>query len=312
MQSNGWQYLRPDDCVVVCAHNEAASIAECMQYVLSRSLRNGHVVLVDSNCTDSTVAIARATAGAMGAQASARLHVLKQEESMQEHRIALTQRFALTSWVGKGAAMWAAILHLTKQQHGADTRVFFLDGDIVNYEESDPIGTLLLAWESNPEARIAKLADQQWDERGYDRLIREFLRSLPGPYAQLAGLGWPLCGQQAARLGDLRHLPIPCRYSVEVALLLGLTDLSSSGMVVHTQKQVPATLVESRAIDLEKYGAMYPSILRFSNDILQHGGLLAHAREDVLRSRNERAAALEHDPKRSLEYLLPPAICLAG
>lgn len=275
-----WRRLEAGDVVVIPARNEERSIGTVVSYLLENGLSAEQVLVVDSGSTDQTVERAR-IAVRKHRQGNV-LRVVDPVKLFEQYRHSPERTCRVEgcegtlSCVGKGAAMYAATLMLTHEGHPAESRIFFLDGDITNPEESDPFGSLLRAWEHKPGARIAKLASEGRENEG----MLAFINTLPPPYNQLSNLAWPLCGQQSIRLVDLQQIPFAAGYSVETGFLIALIE--RFGNDCFTQEPIPAKLVEEKHPgDFQRYTTMFTSIMLFLRDVIAKGGLAGMRREDI-------------------------------
>jgi glycosyltransferase involved in cell wall biosynthesis len=273
-----WEGLLPDDHVVIPAHNEEASIGLVVGYLIDHGLRTEQLLVVDSGCTDGTVARARDAAKSHGGS----LRIIKPEVVLSPFLGVLADKygFHLTHFGGKGLAMYSALLMLRGEGRMSDSRVFFLDGDITNPEAVDPIGCLLRGWEQVPRPHIVKLASEGRDNEG----MIAFLNTLPAPYSRLSNLAWPLCGQQSLCLHDLARVPFPVGYCVEMALLASLAELYGSwDNEWFAQVPIPSALREEACPDsvLHYVVRMYSIIMLFLQNAVRSGGLSEMSQGDI-------------------------------
>ena len=159
------------------------------------------LVVIDSNSTDQTAAVARAA----GARVVSRDDVLP----------------ALPAVSGKGEAMWRSLAVTTGDI------VVFIDADLQSFTPAYITGLLgpLLV---EPTVQLVKAVYERPLVQGstvvnagggrVTELVARPLLNLLWP--ELAGVVQPLAGEYAARRSLLESLPFPVGYGVEIALLI--------------------------------------------------------------------------------------------
>ncbi len=312
-----WKELRPEDVVVLPALFEEGNIGQTLEYVISRGVEPSQIVLVESNMTDKddpTVRVAREVVHSLTGTRNA-MRVVSQRDMLGRGSTVLNvlrEQFGLPKnefCVGKGAAMYAAVLDLVQRGVDFDTRIFFLDTDLTHLQSADPIGKLLLAWEGAPKARLVKLG---WPENSG---FSAGLNFLPEPYCQLAQVTWPLCGQQGIRLGDIANMPLPIGWCIEYGLMAGV--LERYGITAFAEHPLTETLREANGYPQVKYVVMHTVIGLFARDMATSGGVQSYGEStEKLRVHNQMVnvrqrliyVPQEPDLKQvTVDPLLPPA-----
>ncbi len=313
-----WSGLCAEDKVVIPALNEESSIGIGVRYLFEHGLRGDQLMIVDSGCTDRTVAVVLETANAFpkgsGVQIVRVADVLGSYRHSRAGGCGIARCVGELPCTGKGAAMYAAIRRLTEKDHPPQSRIFFLDGDIRNPEEVDPIGHLLKAWEKNPRARVAKLAAEDRQSQG----LMGFANTLPSPYRLISHVAWPLCGQQSLFLADLQRMPMPTGYSVEVAMMAAIAEQYGEGCF--TQQAIPAPLLEEKhPDDLQRSVRMMSAICHFLLRMTEYGPVHTMSHRDICRWNNGSRAvenvgipSMNGEPcvreVITIEALLPPVV----
>ncbi len=192
--------------LVVPARNEAATVGDVVarvrQALLETSTLLDEIVVIDSDSTDSTFAVAT-TAGAT---------VYRSHEIRPE----------LGTFPGKGEAMWKS-LFVTRGD-----LVVFMDADLEDWDTHFVPG-LLGPLLDDAEVALVKgfyerpLRSDHGGEASLDggrvtELVARPLIALEWP--ELAWLVQPLAGEWAARRSLLEQLSIPTGYAVELAALI--------------------------------------------------------------------------------------------
>ncbi len=210
-RTHQWQQWSLDDLLatkgsttvslVVPARNEAATVGDvvlrCRSTLMETAALVDEVVVIDSDSTDATYAIAR-DAGAV------------------VHR-ACEIRPDLGTGRGKGEAMWKSQF----VTHGDLT--VFMDADLVDWDTHFVPG-LLGPLLTDPEVQLVKGFYQRPGATGAyeggrvtELTARPLLALLFPP---LAGLVQPLAGEWAVRREHLAQLSVPTGYAVEIASLI--------------------------------------------------------------------------------------------
>ncbi|MCR6032204.1 glucosyl-3-phosphoglycerate synthase [Nocardioides sp. zg-579] len=192
--------------LVVPARNEAGTVGDVVSRVRAALVETvalvDEVVVIDSDSTDATYAVA-SDAGAV------------------VHRSAEV-RPDLGSHPGKGEAMWKSLFVTT-----GDVLVF-MDADLLDWDTHFVPG-LLGPLLTRPEVALVKgFYERPGAEGPYDggrvtELVARPLIALEHP--ELAGLVQPLAGEWAVRRSLFEALPVPTGYAVELAALVDTAGL---------------------------------------------------------------------------------------
>lgn len=168
---------------------------------------------------------------------------------------------------GKGTAVFVACLALEEAKTPEDAWVFFLDADIRNLAEVDPIGHLLGCRKVHgDEVRHIKLASQGRNNEG----ILAYLAQPGNPYASIGALMWPLCGQLATRWSDLRNVRGATGYAIEMAICMYIIE--RYGSAVHFGEVGISVTLRDRANTDRSHTLMYTKIEAYV-DRLKRGGI---------------------------------------
>lgn len=146
---------------------------------------------------------------------------------------------------GKGTAMFSACLALRHQTLSDGARVFFLDADIQNLNEVEPVQRLCVGSQHFPKAQLIKLASLGRDNAG----IHAFLATLGRPYGAIGALRWPLCGQAMVRWGQLKRMRLAGGYAVEMAMAMDLIERSDGDPSVFAEVEIGTPLIDKRNSD---------------------------------------------------------------
>ncbi len=209
---------RPSDRVVIPARNEQEHIGATLGYLLGTiGYDASQIMVVINGTTDDTEASARRVAPDVT--------IVHQEGYLKRPglREKLQQDFGVAPHRlhGKGTAIFTACLALADAGTEDDARIFFLDADIRNVAEVDPIGHLLGCWKAfGEEVRHVKLASQGRNNEG----ILAYLARPGNPYASIGALMWPLCGQMSIRWGDLKRVRGANGYAIEMAICMYIIE----------------------------------------------------------------------------------------
>lgn len=207
-----------DSYVIIPAKNEQDMIGLVLMELL-QGIDANRIIVVD-NSTDKTARIAEE----MG------VVVVRKRHQLSRLRLdRLSQCFGLEFdstqvCVGKGAAFLASILYLESIRAPEHARLFFLDADLRNLNEVNPLRYLNLAdCKSGGNLACVKLAHHNRE----NELLLAFWNGARGQtsrYASMNQLIWPLCGQAVVRFGTLKQLTLATGYSVETVMLMSLLD----------------------------------------------------------------------------------------
>ncbi len=200
--------------VVIPARDEESTVGHLVRQIHDHAMAGDHrlvddLLVVDSDSTDGTAAVARAA----GARVLATSEILPH----------------LPTLPGKGEAMWRGVAATD-----ADI-IVFLDADLESFEPHH-IAALVGPLLAHPEVELVKAAYAR-DLAGVPQaggrvteLVARPLINLHWP--ELAGIVQPLAGEYAVRRSLFEALPIPCGYGVEIGMLLdtlrlrGMTAIS--------------------------------------------------------------------------------------
>ncbi|MDN4174542.1 glucosyl-3-phosphoglycerate synthase [Nocardioides sp. SOB77] len=192
--------------LVVPARNEAGTVGDVVSRVREALVETvalvDEVVVIDSDSTDATYAVA-SDAGAV------------------VHRSAEV-RPDLGSHPGKGEAMWKSLFVTT-----GDVLVF-MDADLLDWDTHFVPGLLGPLLTRSDVALVKGFYERPGAESPYDggrvtELVARPLIALEHP--ELAGLVQPLAGEWAVRRSLFEALPVPTGYAVELAALVDTVGL---------------------------------------------------------------------------------------
>ncbi len=265
-QREKWPQLRSSDVIVLPALHEEKGIVRTVEYLYFHGVEPGQVILVNS-CMDpedhdGTTFTGQEILRQLGDENARGATIVSQYDMLGPGSVAwqiLQYRFGFAAdeiCRGKGAAMYAAVLAMQQWAYDSERRVFFLDTDLVNLESADPIGSLLLAWERDPGAKLVKLGFVE--NSGFSA----FLNLLPHPYCEMVQISWPLCGQQGILLGDIATMPLPTGYCVEYAIMASI--LEQHGITAFAEEAITETLRQDDDYDQAKYVKMHTGIYLFA------------------------------------------------
>ncbi|MGY1987055.1 glucosyl-3-phosphoglycerate synthase [Blastococcus sp. SYSU DS0669] len=251
--------------VVLPARNEEATVGRLVSDLHAHWVRGvplvDELVVVDSDSTDATAAVARAA----GAEVVATTDVLP---------AAGTRR-------GKGEALWKSLAATTGDL------VVFLDadllGDVVHYVPG-LLGPLLadpqIAYVKGCYTRPLEVGDTVVPAGGgrvTELTARPLLNAL---WPELAGIVQPLGGEYAGRRSALEQVPFVSAYGVEVGLLvdlLRLGGLSSLAQVDLGERRHTSQDVEALG---EMAGQVVATVLARAACAGEPSGLLTQFRRD--------------------------------
>ena len=238
--------------VVIPARDESATIASIVRAV--QTLTHGshpivdEIVVIDSDSTDATTAIAR-TAGATVVAAA-------------------DTRPDLGSHSGKGEAIWKSLFVTS-----GDLLVF-LDADVTTMTPAY-VTRLIAPLVLDPNVALVKgfydrdLTDASERQSGQGGRVTELLARplIESWWPQLAGVAQPLAGEWAIRRSLIETLPIPSGYGVEFAVLID--TFQTMGLPAIAQVDLGSR--EHRHQDLLALSAMATEILSAAATRVPHG-----------------------------------------
>lgn len=283
--------IREGDRIVIPAKHEAENIGNTLGYLLSMGILPSQIVVLVNGPTlvngmpDETADRARAV--------NPDLQVLHQNDILKRTIINRTSvldhlereyRTSPERLRGKGMAFFAAMLALHEAGTDDEARIFFLDADIRNPSQADPIGRLLIGADQFPPiVRMVKLALLGRDNAG----IQAHLNSLENLFSAIAALRWPLCGQVMVRWGDLKHMRLASGYAVEMAMMMDLIARHGTPEIFgEVELGAP---VSDKHNDDRTHVLMYTEIMEFIDAVLRRDARgLHYLTRDQMREMNVR------------------------
>ena len=251
--------------VVLPARNEEATVGRLVTALRDAWVRRvplvDELVVVDSDSTDDTAAVARAS----GADVVATTDVLPAHGTRP----------------GKGEALWKSLAATTGDL------VVFLDADLLG-DVTHYVPALLRPLLTDPQVRYVKGCYTRPLEIGgtvvptgggrvTELTARPLLNAL---WPELAGVVQPLGGEYAGRRSALEQVPFVSAYGVEVGLLidlLGLGGLSSLAQVDLGERRHTSQSVEALG---EMAGQVVATVLARAASDREPSGLLTQFRHD--------------------------------
>ena len=252
--------------VVLPARDEQATVgglvADLHEYWVQRTPLVDELLVVDSDSTDATAAVARAA----GANVVATTDVLPAHGSRP----------------GKGEALWKSLAATTGDL------VVFLDADLLG-DVRHFVPGLLAPLLTDPQVDYVKgcytrplEVDGSWVPAGGGRVTELTARPLLNAlWPELAGFVQPLGGEYAGRRSALERVPFVSGYGIEVGLLVDLLGLLGlSGLA-----QVDLGVRRHTSQDQEALGRMAGQVVsavlsRTPAGRAEPGGLLTQFRSD--------------------------------
>src|SRR5215207_10462098 len=240
--------------VVLPARDEAAPVgslvADLRAHWMHRVPLVDELLVVDSDSTDATAAVARA-AGA---------DVVATTEVLSEHG----------TRPGKGEALWKSLAATTGDL------VVFLDSDLIG-DVAHYVPGLLGPLLGDPQVQYVKgcytrplEVDGQVQPAGGGRVTELTARPLLNAlWPELAGVVQPLGGEYAGRRSALEQVPFLSGYGVEVGLLIDLLGLSGLGGLA----QVDLGVRRHTSQDQESLGGMAGQVVSAVLSRAERGGL---------------------------------------
>ncbi|MBI5370151.1 hypothetical protein HZA85_03115 [Candidatus Uhrbacteria bacterium] len=259
--------IRPTDRVVIPAKHEGATIQRTLEYLLRLGFHPRQIIVLVNGSTAVDGEPDDTADKAMTVDSD--LQVLHQSDLLDAALVArLTCDYKINEnrLHGKGTAMFAALVALHRAGTSLDARIIFLDADIQNSFEVDPVGRLLIGADFFPhEVKLVKLASLGRDNAG----IHAFLSTLVGDYMKIGALRWPLCGQVVVRWEDLRQMRLAGGYAVEMAMMMDLVERAHSP-VVFGEVEIGAVLIDKHNTD-RVHTRMYAQIMWFAGQVQMMG-----------------------------------------
>lgn len=230
---------------LVPAHNEAATIADVVAGLARAGDLLDDLVVVDSDSTDGTAAVA-AAAGA---------RVVRQREVLAE----------AGPGAGKGEALWKGLAAT-----GGDL-VVVADGDLRGVDERYVAGLVAPLLQEPDVVFVKAAADRSAGPDGVagGRVTELLARPLLAAWwPELAGLVQPLAGEFAVRRDAIESVPLVQGYGVDLALAVDLADRFGA----HRIRQVDLGVRVHRNRPLPDLGRMAAEILRAATSRLRSQG----------------------------------------
>jgi glucosyl-3-phosphoglycerate synthase len=251
--------------VVLPARDEEATVGRLVADIAARWVRGvplvDELLVVDSDSTDATAAVARAA----GAEVVAAADVLPAHGSRP----------------GKGEALWKSLAATTGDV------VVFLDADLVG-DVSHYVPGLLGPLLADPQTAYVKgCYTRPLELRGEssptgggrvtELTARPLLNAL---WPELAGVVQPLGGEYAGRRSVLEQVPFVSGYGVEVGLLVDLLGLVGLSGLAQVDLGVRRHSSQSEEALGAMAGQVVSAILARAGDALEPSGLLTQFRHE--------------------------------
>src|SRR3954454_16595063 len=250
--------------VVLPARDEEATVgrlvADLRERWMGRFPLVDELLVVDSDSTDATAAVARAA----GADVAATTDVLPAHGSRP----------------GKGEALWKSLAATTGDL------VVFLDadllGDVAHYVPgllgpllTDPLVAYVKGCYTRP-LEIDGIVQPAGGGRVTELTARPLMNAL---WPQLAGFAQPLGGEYAGRRSVLEQVPFVSGYGVEVGLLIDLLQLGGLGSLGQVDLGVRRHVSQSQEALGAMAGQVVSAVLARAGG-LDASGLLTQFRHD--------------------------------
>lgn len=261
--------IQPTDRVVIPAKHEGKTIARTLEYLLRLGFEPDQILVLVNGASQIDGQPDDTAGKAMSV--SSDLQVYHQSQLFLDTHVGDS---TLMNWLqtkygiqsrrlhGKGTAMFAACLALHSAGTPDDARIIFLDADIMNSFEVDPVGRLLIGADRfPPTVKMVKLASLGRDNAG----IHAFLSTLEGLHAAIGALRWPLCGQVVVRWEDLKQMRLASGYAVEMAMMMDLIARAESPSVFG-EVEIGTELIDKRNTD-RVHTRMYSQIMLFAGRV---------------------------------------------
>ena len=251
--------------VVLPARDEQATVgglvADLHEYWVHRTPLVDELLVVDSDSTDATAAVARAA----GADVVAAADVLP----------------AYGSRPGKGEALWKSLAATTGDL------VVFLDADLLG-DVRHFVPGLLAPLLTDPQVDYVKgcytrplEVDGSWVPAGGGRVTELTARPLLNAlWPELAGFVQPLGGEYAGRRSALERVPFVSGYGVEVGLLVDLLQLSGLAGLAQVDLGVRRHTSQGQEALGRMAGQVVSTVLARAGGRSEAGGLLTQFRHD--------------------------------
>ncbi len=285
--------------VVLPARDEEQTVGRLVADIAERWMHRARLVdellVVDSDSTDATAAVARAA----GADVVATADVLPAHGSRP----------------GKGEALWKSLAATTGDV------VVFLDSDLhgdVSHFVPGLLGPLL----TDPQVQYVKgcytrpleidgVSVPSGGGRVTELTARPLLNAL---WPELAGFVQPLGGEYAGRRSALERVPFAGAYGVEVGLLVDLLELVGLGALAQVDLGERRHTSQSQEALGAMAGQVVATVLARAGSSLDAGGLLTQFRHDgtAFVPRSTAVALDERPPMLSVPEYRARTAGLAG
>ncbi|MGY1815393.1 glucosyl-3-phosphoglycerate synthase [Blastococcus sp. SYSU D00820] len=251
--------------VVLPARDEEATVGRLVADIAARWVRRvplvDELLVVDSDSTDATAAVARAA----GADVVAAADVLPAHGSRP----------------GKGEALWKSLAATTGDL------VVFLDADLLG-DVAHYVPALLGPLLADPQVGYVKgcytrplevegVSTPAGGGRVTELTARPLLNAL---WPELAGVVQPLGGEYAGRRSVLERVPFVSGYGVEVGLLVDLLQLTGLGGLAQVDLGVRRHTSQAQEALGRMAGQVVSTVLARAGGAREAGGLLTQFRHD--------------------------------
>jgi len=298
---SGWTSIPPDLRIIIPAHNVEATIRDTIMYLADAGLQPHQIIVVANNCSDGTFDTADSTASATTLEQDA--IIMSDDAIVSACRVFEVGNERLG---GKGTAMWAGTIAIAQQPIPTTAPVIFLDGDIQNIRNVDPLKALLYAWGRSPFG-LTKLASLGRGNEG----VHAFLAMMESRYRYIGTFQWPLCGQVILSWGDLQSMRFASGYAIEMAMAMQMLERGIPSDVF-AEVAISMHLMDSENSD-RKHVLMYAGLMRFMKRVIEAvregEGLEGLGGQAVARLNQQKIfrcwAPSEHGGARNSEEVVP-------
>jgi hypothetical protein len=280
-------FIHPTDRVVIPAKHEGATIVRTLEYLLRLGFQPHQILVLVNGATE--VGGKPDDTAEKALSVSPDLQVIHQNSLLDVTLVMrLSRKWSIISerLHGKGTAMFAAAIALHHAGTPDDARIFFLDADILNSFEVDPIGRLLVGAEFfPPTVKMVKLASLGRDNAG----IHAFLSTLSATHMPIGALRWPLCGQVVVCWADLKQMRLASGYAVEMAMMMDLIARAHGDPRVFGEVEIGTKLFDKKNDD-HTHTMMYSAIMRFAGRVHRYSRGLPFLTHEQMRGINQMKA----------------------
>lgn len=226
--------------VILPAKNEEATVGRMVAAIRRDLVENAplvdELIVIDSDSTDSTAAVARA--------AGAEVYAAKDIET------------GMAPVPGKGEAIWRSLFVAT-----GDVLVF-LDADLTEWS-TDYVSGLVLPFIENPHIVLSKgfYRRPAEGESGGGRVTELVARPMIALHRPvLAGIVQPIGGEWAVRRDAISAMALPSGYAVDLAVLMGVYDAKGTDGIAQVDLGIRAHMNQ----DLHALGIMSMQIIAYA------------------------------------------------